>query len=209
MIYIAAHQIQQAMARFTILGKCGFSSRQRGFGYLAVLFIAFILAIMAGTTYEQLETVMRRDKEQEWLFVGKQYQQAIASYYNNSPNGLKELPNSLDDLISDRRFLRPMHHLRKRYIDPVTGADWLPLKNEQGRISGVVSSSNTPVLQSALVESMAESTPTTEGRAAIITYAEIKYEFLPQSEPSKNDALSEGENNEVLQNLNAEPSSAE
>ena len=209
MTYIAAHQIQQAMARFTILGKCGFPSRQRGFGYLAVLFIAFILAIMAGTTYEQLETVMRRDKEQEWLFVGKQYQQAIASYYNNSPNGLKELPNSLDDLISDRRFLRPMHHLRKRYIDPVTGADWLPLKNEQGRISGVVSSSNTPVLQSALVESMAESTPTTEGRAAIITYAEIKYEFLPQSEPSKNDALSEGENNEVLQNLNAEPSSAE
>ena len=201
---IAVHQIQQAMARFTILGKCGFPSRQRGFGYLAVLFIAIMLGIMAGTTYEQLETVMRRDKEREWLFVGKQYQQAIASYYHQSPNGLKELPNSLDDLVSDGRFLRPMHHLRKRYIDPVTGADWLLLKNEQGRISGVVSSSNAPILQSALVESMAESTATTEGKAAVMTYAEIKYEFLPQSGPPKNDALSEDENNEVQQNLNDE-----
>lgn len=191
------------MARSTTLGKF-----QAGFGYIAVLFIALILAIFSGVTYEQLNTVLRRDKENEWLFVGNQYQQAVASYYNNSPNGLKALPKSIDDLVNDKRFLKTQHHLRKPFADPITGGNWLLISNGQGEIKGVVSSANLPILQSAQVQALASNSNQADGDMDALYYNTIKFEFnlknsLSSQENSGEEEFVENNESNELDSLNA------
>jgi hypothetical protein len=166
-----------------------YSYAQRGFGYLAVLFIVLLLAVALGSTYERMDTLVKREKEQEWLFTGKQYQQAIASYYNKSPNGLKELPSSLDELLQDKRFVANTRHLRKRFADPITGGDWALIVGENQKIKGVYSTSNASILQTAQLVgkdiSNTEATP---------TYADIKFEFkvVEQAPASESDEENAG-----------------
>jgi type II secretory pathway pseudopilin PulG len=167
------------MARFITLGR----QQQRGFGYLAVLLIVLMLALALGTAFERMDTVIKREKEQEWLFAGQQYKQAIASYYNQSPNGLKELPTSIDELLLDRRFVATTRHLRKAFADPITGGDWAIIRDENQKIKGVYSKSNAPVLQIAQlwqveIDSLVESS----------TYADIKFEFKAADKTPASDA---------------------
>jgi type II secretory pathway pseudopilin PulG len=170
------------MAHHITLGKAG-KHQQRGFGYLAVLFIVLLLALALGTTYEQIDLKMKREKEQEWLFVGKQYQQAIASYYNESPSGIKELPTSLDDLLLDKRFVSKTRHLRKRFLDPLTGDDWTIITNDNKQITGVYSTSNASVLQ---VAKLSLSGIVDNEQAQI--YSDIKFEFLVSQAPPASDS---------------------
>lgn len=66
----------------------------------------------------------QREKERELLFVGNQFRDAIESYYRHSP-GASAFPKTLDDLVEDKRFPMPQHHLRRIYRDPITGkAEW-------------------------------------------------------------------------------------
>jgi type II secretory pathway pseudopilin PulG len=174
------------MARFITLGKASRALyAQRGFGYLAVLLIVLMLAVALGTTYERLDTIIKREKEQEWLFAGQQYKQAISSYYNQSPNGLKELPSSINDLLKDRRFVTTTRHLRKPFADAITGGDWMLIIDENHKIKGVYSSSNAEVLQIAQllhveIDNLVENP----------TYANIKFEFNATEKPptSESDA---------------------
>ena len=187
------------MAQPTTPGKF-----QTGFGYITVLFIAMILAIFSGTAYEQLDTVVRRDKEQEWLFVGKQYQQAIKRYYNNSPNGFKELPKSIDDLVNDKRFLNTQHYLRKSYVDPITGGDWTLIKNEQGGITGVVSSANLPILQIAQAQAFESNNNQLDSFPSYF-YNKIKFEFKHENTPSSEENKEENTGIEKPETLNVPP----
>ena len=196
---IAAQPKWLPMAQPTTPGKF-----QTGFGYITVLFIAMILAIFSGTAYEQLDTVVRRDKEQEWLFVGKQYQQAVKSYYNNSPNGLKELPKSIDNLVNDKRFLNTQHYLRQSYVDPITGGDWILITNEQGGMTGVVSSANLPILQIAQAQ-VVESNNNQLDSFPSYFYNKIKFEFKHENTPSNEENKEENTNTEKPEPLNAPP----
>ncbi|MEZ5319643.1 MAG: hypothetical protein R2752_19740 [Vicinamibacterales bacterium] len=58
-----------------------------------------------------------REREAELIFRGEQYARAIALYYVKNNN---TLPPSIDILISQ-------HHLRKKYLDPITGEEFLYL----------------------------------------------------------------------------------
>jgi type II secretory pathway pseudopilin PulG len=112
------------------------SVRQRGFTYLGVLF--FVVAFGLGLASVALvwRTATQRDKETELLFVGKQYRQAIASYYSS---GQREFPARLEDLLLDPRFPNVRRHLRRLYRDPMTGtAEWGLVKIGE-RIVGVYS----------------------------------------------------------------------
>lgn len=61
----------------------------------------------------------------------------------------RALPASIDDLLEDKRFPVPLHHLRRAYPDPMTGkADW-KLLIEGGRIYGVYSSSTAETIKRA------------------------------------------------------------
>jgi hypothetical protein len=84
----------------------------------------------------------RREREAELVFRGEQYKRAIALFQRRSGPG--RLPASIDALVEGR-------FLRKKYADPVTGQDFLLIRQgenpgaqpgtQSGGIVGVVSSS--------------------------------------------------------------------
>jgi len=116
-------------------------SRQTGFTFLGLLFAVALAGIaLAGTgVLWQLES--RREKEKELLFIGEQYRQAVTSYYDKSPGSIKQYPARLDELLEDKRFPKPLRHLRRHYRDPMTAdGDW-ELILQQERITGVASRS--------------------------------------------------------------------
>ncbi len=114
--------------------------RQRSPGLVMLtLLIALMLAsiaLLAGLDVWALQR--QRQQEDELLFVGNQYRQAIERYYLAG----RSLPMSIDDLLEDKRFPVPMHHLRRAYPDPITGRnDWELLRDGTG-IYGIHSKSD-------------------------------------------------------------------
>jgi len=97
---------------------------QRGFTYLGMLLLVALMGFGLAAFGELYSHASQREKERELLFIGSQFRDAIASYYNKSP-GAKAYPRKLEDLLEDKRFPMPQHHLRRVYNDPMTGkADW-------------------------------------------------------------------------------------
>src|SRR5256714_13469258 len=119
---------------------------QRGFTYLGMLVIVALLGFGLAAFGELYSHASQREKERELLFIGNQFRDAIASYYNKSP-GAKVYPKKLDDLVEDKRLPMPQHHLRRVYSDPMTGkSDWALVEAPGGGLMGVHSlSEETPV----------------------------------------------------------------
>jgi type II secretory pathway pseudopilin PulG len=113
----------------------------RGFALLAALLAVALVSLATLLPLRDLAQQAQRERETELIFAGRQIRDAIASYRRASPAGQPSDPQSLDDLLSDRRFPQPRRHLRRLYPDPMTGTtDW-QLIREQGRIVGVHSTS--------------------------------------------------------------------
>ncbi len=100
---------------------------QRGFTYIGLMAILIIIGISLGAAGKYWQNVMLRDKEEELLFRGDQYKQAIERYYNAIP-GKPQYPHSIDDLIQDTRTPAGKRYLRRKYKDPFTGEDFVPLE---------------------------------------------------------------------------------
>jgi type II secretory pathway pseudopilin PulG len=111
---------------------------QHGFSYIAVLAALVVMGILAGKATNLTSAALRADRESELMFRGMAYQRAIQSYYE-SDQGFRRYPTSLDDLLSDSRFIS-RRHLRKSYVDPV-GDAWILIPSPDGGIMGVSSSS--------------------------------------------------------------------
>ena len=114
---------------------------QAGFTYLGLLFAVALAGIALAGTGVLWHLESRREKEKELLFIGEQYRQAIGSYYDKSPGGAKQYPERLDELLEDKRFPKPLRHLRRLYRDPMTADGEWALIRQQGRIVGVASRS--------------------------------------------------------------------
>jgi len=104
--------------------------RQRGFTYLALLFMVDIMGAVLGATSVVWRTMNQRDKEQELLFIGHEYRRAIGQYYERTPGAAKQFPKKLEDLLEDKRQTTLTRHLRKRYNDPLSAV------KEWGLVSG-------------------------------------------------------------------------
>lgn len=91
----------------------------------------------------------QREREQQLLFVGDQYRQAIQRYWFAAPAGSpRMLPSSLEALLEDDRYPMPVRHLRRLYPDPITGKSEWGIVNQGERIAGVYSLSEVqPVKQ--------------------------------------------------------------
>ena len=148
------------------------NNKQTGLAYLAVLFLVAAIAVSMAVVTQNQDTQLKREIEQDWLYVGKQYQRAIASYYQLSPNGLKALPNSVDDLLTDKRFVAPVRHLRKAYLDPLTNQHWVQLFNEDNQLTGVVSTLPQVILSSTIVHTFQANQAGTIAR-----YSDARFEF--------------------------------
>lgn len=98
---------------------------EKGFIFLWALFAAALAGIMLAGTGQVWQITSQREKEKELLFVGDQFRQAVMSYYNNASGGPKEYPESLEQLLEDKRDVTTKRHLRKIFIDPMTNTtDW-------------------------------------------------------------------------------------
>ena len=117
-----------------------------GFTYPILLVALVVLTIAAETATRLTSTVVRRDTEQELLFRGMAYRQAIKSYYTAIPER-PSYPRTIDDLLSDPRF-QHRRHLRQAYPDP-TGGRWRLILTEGERIMGVASRSKRAPLTKA------------------------------------------------------------
>jgi len=118
-------------------------ANQKGAILLVVLVAVTIFGLSAGIAGSTWKTISQRAKEQELLWRGGQIRKAIESYYKTGQAGKQStLPTSLDDLIRDPRSLSVVRHLRKKYLDPMTGQDWVIIKDPSGRVKGVRSSSH-------------------------------------------------------------------
>ena len=127
---------------------------QRGFTYLAVLFAVAILGAVLASTAVVWQAQVQRDKEQELIFIGHAYRQAIAQYYERTPGTAKQFPKKLEDLLEDKRQTRLTRYLRKVYRDPMAASkEWGLVTGPDASIVGVYSlSTKAPIKQAKFDE---------------------------------------------------------
>jgi type II secretory pathway pseudopilin PulG len=100
-----------------------------GYALLALLILVAISGLALGAASTIWTTTSTRDKEQQLIWTGLQFRDAISSYVKNSPGGA-QYPRRLGDLLEDPRFPNVRRHLRQIYRDPFTGeANWGLVKN--------------------------------------------------------------------------------
>jgi type II secretory pathway pseudopilin PulG len=121
--------------------------RAAGFTYIGLLIAVAILGLGLSEVGVIWRTQAQRERERELLFIGHEFRRAIASYYTA---GAHQYPAELADLLEDKRFAEPKHHLRKLYADPMTGApDWTLISAPMQGISGIASSSKVEPIKKA------------------------------------------------------------
>jgi hypothetical protein len=118
-----------------------------GYTFPLMLVILAALAFGAGQLERSQSYRLKRDKEEELLFRGREYVSAIRAFYEAGATE-KRFPKTLEELIADprtdgRRFIRQL------YKDPVTGRDFDLILTAEGTISGVVSTSGGIPLRTA------------------------------------------------------------
>jgi type II secretory pathway pseudopilin PulG len=107
---------------------------------MAALLVAMaVMAVLMTVALPVWNTQAQREKEAELVFRGEQYARAVMLYQRKFANAL---PPSLDVLLNDK-------YLRKKYKDPITGADFQLLSGASvqanaGVPGGQVAGSATP-----------------------------------------------------------------
>ena len=123
---------------------------QRGALLMGLLIVLALSGIALMGAIDVWTTDRQREREQQLLFAGAAYRQAIRHYYFGAPPGSpRSLPTSLDALLDDERYPMPVHHLRRHYPDPMSGAtDWGELRVGDA-IAGVYSRSEAQPIKQA------------------------------------------------------------
>lgn len=135
--------------------RCG------GFTYLAALIIVVIMGIMLGMVGQTWTTIMKREREEELLFRGLQIRNAIERWQTPRAGQTVVTPlKDLKDLVKDPRSMATVRYLRqdpnKDFLDPITGKEWVVIKDPVKGIIGVASSSEqTPLRQKNFADKFA------------------------------------------------------
>jgi type II secretory pathway pseudopilin PulG len=89
---------------------------QRGYILITLMLFVALLTIGMLAMVENIESQIKRDREEELIHRGVQYSRAVRHYFKK----FGRYPNRVEDLenTNDVRFLR------KRYKDPMTGKDF-------------------------------------------------------------------------------------
>jgi type II secretory pathway pseudopilin PulG len=118
--------------------SAGSRKRLQGFTYIGLLIFLAVMGAGMAAFGELASHAAQREKEAELLFRGEAYRAAIESYYKKE----QRYPQSLEQLLEDKRYPTPVRHLRRLYADPLTGeADWAVVEAPGGGIMGVHSRS--------------------------------------------------------------------
>lgn len=126
------------------VGSQQMKAAQRGFSYLLLLFAVAALGIASTGSVLLWSTLSQIERERELLFIGGEFARALQRYHDASPAEPKTFPLRLEDLLEDKRQAGTLRHLRKIYVDPLTGkAEW-GLVRVGGRIRAIHSLSEKP-----------------------------------------------------------------
>jgi type II secretory pathway pseudopilin PulG len=130
-------------SRTSSAGRTRTSSHAAGFTYVGLLIAVVIMGVAMSAVGVVWRTQGQREREEQLLFIGHDFQRAIASYYRAGG----QFPQEVEDLLDDKRGPEPRHHLRRYYNDPMTGAqDWSIIRVGGMGITGIASSSKlTPI----------------------------------------------------------------
>ena len=98
---------------------------QGGFTYLGMIILVTVIGLVGAATLK-IDALLRRvHAEEELLFVGTAFADALTSYAAATPQGQPTQPPGMQDLLRDQRSPAIRRHLRKVFIDPMTGTtDW-------------------------------------------------------------------------------------
>jgi len=125
--------------------------RQAGFTYVGMIVFVTIIGLVGAATLKVGALLARAEAENELLEIGAEFSAALASYAQATPPGQPQQPPSLAALLRDPRFPTPRRHLRRIFVDPVTGrAEWGLVRAAEGApIMGVYSLSQAQPLKIA------------------------------------------------------------
>jgi len=134
-----------------------------GFTYIAALILIVVMGIMLGAAAQSWTMAMKREREAELLFRGKQIVEAIYRWQKppTTAGGPKSPParplQDLKHLVQDPNSLTKIRYLRRDpatlYNDPITGKEWNIIRDPVKGIIGVASiSGDTPLKQGGFVE---------------------------------------------------------
>jgi type II secretory pathway pseudopilin PulG len=101
------------------------AGREQGFTYLGLIILVTIIGLVGAATIKVDALLRRAAAEEELLETGAAFSEALRSYASVTPRGQPTQPPTLNDLLKDRRFPEVRRHLRKVFVDPMTGkAQW-------------------------------------------------------------------------------------
>jgi len=101
------------------------TGRQSGFTYLGLIIFVAIIGLVGAATLKIGSLLQRAAAEEELLEIGAAFSAALDSYAAATPRGASPYPPSLAELLKDPRSPAVLRHLRKVYVDPLTGkAEW-------------------------------------------------------------------------------------
>jgi type II secretory pathway pseudopilin PulG len=116
--------------------------RQEGVTLLGLLITITILGVVAAAAVNVSALLERRQAEQELLWVGNAYRDALVRYYSSPSAVASRYPRTLTDLLRDPRQPTTQRYLRQLYFDPITGKnDWVLVASPDGGIACIHSRS--------------------------------------------------------------------
>lgn len=130
--------VKEEVRVMVVILRAGKRGKQKGFTLVIVIIAVLISGILAESAFNYTYYLVKSEKEKELLFRGQAYLDAIKSYYEAVPISQRKYPQTLDELLSDSRFLY-RRHIRALYIDPFTNKSWRLIRDKKGGIEGVVS----------------------------------------------------------------------
>lgn len=124
---------------------------QAGFTYVGLIVFVTVIGLVGAATLKVGALLQRAEAENELLAIGAEFSAALASYAQATPPGQPAQPASLEALLRDPRFPAPRRHLRRIFVDPITGrAEWGLVQAAEGApILGVYSLSRARPLKIA------------------------------------------------------------
>ncbi len=118
---------------------------KRGFTYIALLVAVIILGISLTAASRYWSNIVLRDREEELLFRGDQYRQAIRNYVLAH----SAYPQDIAVLLQDPQTATK-RYLRQKFKDPITGKDFELIRDPLTHgIMGVNSPSDEAPLKEA------------------------------------------------------------
>jgi len=117
----------------------GRARREGGFTYLGLIILVMVIGLVGAATLK-IDSLLRRARaEQELLEIGAAFGEALRTYAEATPKGQPAQPPSLKELLKDPRFPGVRRHLRKIFVDPLTGkAEWGIVWTNPGDRKGVL-----------------------------------------------------------------------